>query len=113
MNNDIIIAIEILARAVQDEDSTVRVWAAASLASRLGMAAILTANPDRVEAVVEVGELWVLSVAELLEDEPHRQGDTLRAAHAVVQRLLDGVEDEGLANPRRGRLAQDRVGAQS
>ena len=66
-----------------------------------------------MEAITEIGEMWADMVAEQLEDEPNRQGDTLRAAHAVVQRLLDGVEDEGLANPRRGRLAQDRVGAQS
>ena len=93
--NDIALAVEQLARAIEDQPDEVRIWAAAAFAIRLGVIAFLSTADDPVQVVTEVGELWVDQVAELLEDEPHRRGDTLRAA-AVVQRLLDG------AAPRRG-----------
>ena len=90
---DIADAIRNLACKVQDQPSEVRIWTALSLASSIGLEAILSSSPDPVEAIVEVGELWVLSVDELLEEQPHRQGEVLRAAHAVVQRLLTVVPD--------------------
>ena len=89
--NDIALAVERLARAIEDQPDEVRIWAAASFAQRLGLGAILSANPDPVEAIVETGEMWADSVAELLVDQPHRRGDALMAARAVVQRLLDGA----------------------
>ncbi len=111
MYDQITIAIENLARAVEGEDDAVRIWTVATVASRLGMTAVLTTEEDSVASMVEVGQMWADMVAEQLEDEPDRRGETLRAAHAVVQRLLDGVEDDGLTNRRRG-LAEDRVRAQ-
>ena len=38
--------------------------------------------------------MWTDVVAELLEEERHRQADTLRAAHAVVERLLGVVPSD-------------------
>lgn len=89
--NDIALAVQQLARAIEDQPDEVRIWAAASFAGHLGLAAIISAKDDPVEAIVEIGEMWADSVAELLDDQPHRRGDTLRAAHAVVERLLDGA----------------------
>jgi hypothetical protein len=97
MNNDIVIAIENLARAVEAEDDEIRLWAMATVASRLGMTAVLTTEEDAVASLVEVGEMWCDTVAQQLEDDPGRRGETLRAAHAVVMRLLEGVECSVLA----------------
>ena len=94
--NDIARAVEQLASTIRDQPDEVRIWAAASLASRLGLEAIHSANSDPVEAIVETGEMWADSVAELLVDQPHRRGDILRAAHAVVQRLLHEVARQRL-----------------
>ena len=89
--NDIALAVQQLARAIEDQPDEVRIWAAASFAGHLGLDVIVSANPGPVEAIIEVGELWADSVAELLEDQPHRRGETMRGAHGVVQRLLDGA----------------------
>ena len=97
MNNDIIIAIENLARALEDEDDAIRLWAMATVASRLGMTAVLTTEEDAVASIVEVGEMWADSVEQQLEDDPGRRGETLRAAHSVMTRLLKGVECSVLA----------------
>lgn len=88
---DIVDAIRNLAYKAQDQPSEVRIWTASSLSSSLGLEAILSSSEDPVEAIVEMGDLWVLAVDELLEEQPHRQGEVLRAAHAVVQRLLSVV----------------------
>ena len=90
---DIADAVEQLALAVEHQPSTVRLWAVFALASRIGLEAILSSSPDRVEAMTETGELWVLSLAELLEEEPDRLAEALEAAHAVIERLLDVVPD--------------------
>ena len=97
MNNDIIIAIENLARALEDEDDAIRLWAMATVASRLGMTAVLTTEEDAVASIVEVGEMWSDSVGQQLEDEPGRRDESLRAAHGVVMRLLEAVECSVLA----------------
>ena len=89
--NDIALAVEQVACAIDDQPDEVRIWAAASFAQRLGLDAILSANPDPVEGISEIGEMWADSVSELLEDQPCRRGDALMAARAVVQRLLDGA----------------------
>ena len=91
MYDDITRSIENLARAAEHEDDTVRIWAVATLASRLGMVAVLTTLEDPVEAITEVGEMWVGMVAQQLEEQPGKAGDTLRASHGVVQRLLRDV----------------------
>ena len=85
--HDITQALDKLAVAAADQPDVVRIWTVASLANRLGLIAVLTAQEDPVEVIGELGELWVLSVTELLESERHRRGETLRAAHAIVQRL--------------------------
>ena len=85
---DIDRTIENLAQAVGDQPSQVRIWVALQLAAALGFDAIITATDDPVEALLEVGTMWADRVPELLEREPHRQGETFKAAHAVVQRLL-------------------------
>ena len=92
MNNDIIIAIENLALAAHGEDDAVRIWAMATVASRLGMTAVLTTEEDPVASMVEVGQMWTDSVEQLLEDDPEHSGDTLRAAHGVVMGLLEAVD---------------------
>ncbi len=92
--NDIPICIERLAQAAENEISVVRIWTVATLASRLGLEAIVSAAPDPVEAIAEVGDLWAAGVEEALEDAPDRQADTLRAAHAVVQRLFRCIPSE-------------------
>lgn len=97
MNNDIVIAIENLARILEHEDEVVRVWALASLASRFGMTAIVTAEEDSVDAIVEVGEMWADSVDQQLAEDPNHATDTLRAAHRVVMRLLEAVDCSVLA----------------
>ncbi len=99
--NDIAEGIEQLARHVEREPSEVRIWTTFSLASRLGLEAILSSAPDPVQAVVEVGELWTDQVAEVLEGEPHRQADTLRAARAVIKRLLTVVPGDDHAQAAR------------
>jgi len=97
--NEIAHAIEQLARRVEAQPSEVRIWTAFSLASRLSLEAILSATPDPVEAVAEVGEMWADQVAQQLEDEPNRRAATLRAAHAVIQRLLDVVPSATSSRP--------------
>ena len=99
MYDEITIAADDIAGAAEGEDDVVRIWAAASVAHRLGLDVILSANPDPVEAIVETGEVWADTVAELLEDEPHRRADTLRAAHAVIERLLEGVAGRRRVHP--------------
>jgi len=88
---DIADAISQLARKVETQPSEVRLWAASSLSSSIGLEAILSSSPDPVESIFEMGDLWVVSVGEMLEEQPNRQGEVLRAAHAVVQRLLSVV----------------------
>ena len=88
---DIADAIEQLATAIEDQPSVIRIWTVATLASRLRLEVAISASPDPVDAIVEFGEIWADSVAQQLADEPHRQGDALRAAHTVVQRLLAHV----------------------
>ena len=88
---DIADAIEKLAIAIEDQPSVIRIWTVATLASRLGLEVAISASPDPVDAIEDLGEIWADSVVQQLEDEPHRQGDTLRAAHTVVQRLLAHV----------------------
>ena len=97
MNDQITIAIENLARAVEGEDDAVRIWAMATVASRLGMTAVLTTEEDPVASMVEVGQMWTDSVEQLLEDDPEHTGDTLRAAHGVVMGLLEAVDRGVLA----------------
>ena len=46
--NDIALAVEQVACAIDDQPDEVRIWAAASFAQRLGLDAILSANPDPV-----------------------------------------------------------------
>ena len=55
--NDIAIAVQQLASAIEDQPDEVRIWAAASFAGHLGLAAIISANDDPVEAIVEIGEM--------------------------------------------------------
>lgn len=92
MNNDITIAIENLTRAIEVEDDAVKVWTLVTVASRLGISAIVTAHDDPVVGITEVGEMWCDTVAQQLEDGPGRRGETLRAAHGVVMRLLEAVD---------------------
>jgi hypothetical protein len=101
---DIHRAVEALGAELEDEADVIRIWAVFSLASRVGLEAILTAADDPVDAIVEVGSMWADQVAQALEDEPGRQAEILRAAHAVVERLLGVVGAEGLVVPR-GRLS--------
>jgi len=89
--NDIHRAVEYLGTALADEGNLVRIWAVASLASRVGVEAVLTSAEDRVVALEETGTLWADTFAELLEDEPQRRADALRAAHAVVVHLLGSI----------------------
>jgi len=91
--NDIALAVKQLARRVEDLPSEVRIWTTSSLASSLGVQAHLTTIADPVEAVAELGDLWVGQVAELLEDCPSRQAEVLRAAHQVVVNLLGAVSE--------------------
>ena len=93
MYDDITRSIENLARAAEGADDTVRIWAVATLASRLGMVAVLTTLEDPVEAITEVGEMWTDMVAQQLEEQPDKSGQTFRASRAVVQRLLRNVGD--------------------
>ena len=92
--NDIPTDIEHLAQAAECEPSVVRIWTVATLAGRLGLEAVVSSAPDPVQALTEVGELWADMVEQQLEEHPDREADTLRAAHAVVQRLLRCVPGE-------------------
>jgi hypothetical protein len=85
--------IDQLACLVEHEPSEIRIWTVASLASSVGVQAHLTTIGDPVEALVELGDLWVLAVAELLEDCPSRRPEVLRAAQRVVRGLLTRVAD--------------------
>ena len=85
--------IDQLARQVAHEPSEIRIWTVASLASSVGAQAHLTTAADPVEALVELGDLWVLAVAELLDDCPGRRAEVLRAAHHVVKGLLTKVPE--------------------
>ena len=89
--NDITTAIEHLARRITDEPSITRIWTVASLASALQLQVILSASTDSVEAITEVGQMWTDMVADVLEDEPGRKAETLRAARTVVGQLLNIV----------------------
>lgn len=84
-------AVEALGAALEDEPDEIRIWTTFSLASRLGLEAVLTAATDPVEAIVEIGALWADQVAQQVLDEPGRLSETLRAAHAVIECLLDVV----------------------
>ena len=91
--NDIALAIKKLARQVENQPSEVRIWTTMSLASSVGVQAHLTTITDPVEAITEMGDLWVGQVAELLEDCPSRRAEVLRAAHQVVVDLLAAVAE--------------------
>ena len=88
---DIHQAVESLGASLEDEPDEVRIWAVFTLASRVGLEAILTAAADPVDAIVEIGAMWTDMVEQQFGDEPGRHPDTLRAAHAVVERLLGVV----------------------
>ena len=94
MYDDITRSIENLARAAEHEDAIVRIWAVATLASRLNVVAALSSEDDAVEAITDIGESWTDMVEQQLHEQPDRRGDTLRASHAVVQRLLRGINVE-------------------
>jgi hypothetical protein len=88
---DIHQAVESLGASLADEPDEIRIWAVFTLASRVGLEAILTAATDPVDAIVEVGAMWADMVEQQLGDQPGRQAETLRAAHAVIERLLHAV----------------------
>lgn len=99
---DIHRAVEALGAELADEADVVRIWAVFSFASRAGLEAILTAATDPVDAIVEVGAMWADQVAQALEENPAAQAEILRAAHAVVERLLGAVpQDDRLGLERR------------
>ena len=57
---DIALAIEKLAAAVEDQPSQVRIWMALQLAAVLGLDAIITATDDPVEALIEVSAVAII-----------------------------------------------------
>ena len=94
MYDAITLGIENLATALHHEDDLVKIWAVAHLASRLNVVAALSNEDDAVEAITDIGESWADMVEQQLHEQPDRRGDTLRASHAVVQRLLRGINVE-------------------
>ena len=108
------VAIANLAAIAEDHPEELRIWSVAALASRLGLVVVVTpggAEHD-VEAIAEVGTAFVDQVVQRLDDEPDEQGETLRAAWEVVDRLVADLRRRGLTPEKSSALpAFDGVGA--
>lgn len=91
-------AIDQLAAAVEAEDHPhdMGIWAVAALASRLGVSFALSNESAPLTALEEVGGEWADQIIEMLDDYHEQQADTLRAALAVVQKLVHEVHHRGL-----------------
>lgn len=99
--NDLTDAIARLAAIAERHPKELRIWSVAALASRLGLVVVVTPGGDALEAITEVGTAFVDHVIERLDDEPDEQGEALRAAWQVVERLVADVRRRGLTTEQR------------
>ena len=95
---EIAAVIDRLAAAIKAADGNCDLfagWAVATLAAKLKITVAMSSSDDPAQVVQDLGEGWADQAVELLKEEPNRPGDTLRAAHAVVRRLLVDVSHRG------------------
>ena len=96
---DVIAAIDRVVACVQGDTAAdlYSAWAVATLARKLNITCALTASTDPIGIVHDLGVVWATEFATALDQQPGRTAETLRAAKAAIERVVEDVKRRGLA----------------